>query len=137
MNNYSKSVSLVCILVLALTACRKREEVAEPQQPPQQAAKAEEKPVEKPTVAEALEAIRRAHPNSLQSCYDSEHDAFFIEYAIQQRGSEPDGLMHGWQYLKSDKMYKSANGTWFTQDRSNDDYILIFPDVTALPCKKT
>lgn len=102
-------------------------------------AKVAEKPpvVDKPTVVQALEAISRSHPHSIQVCYDSVNDGFFIEYSVLPDGTSADGFFHGWQFLKFDKFYKASNDTWFTQERLDTDYIHVFPDPTGLPCKKT
>jgi hypothetical protein len=130
------AIGIVVILAMAvagLSGCVKKEKQAV-----EQASQETKTPeAEKPTVIEALEAIRRAHPHSLQACYDKDQDAFFIEYAPLPDGAPADQFYHGWQYLKADKLFKSANGTWFTQERTSADYVLIYPDATSLPCKKT
>lgn len=95
-----------------------------------------EQPAPTPTQDQAIDAIRRAHPHAIQVCYDSVNDGFMIEYRVLADGEKHDGYLHGWKWLKNEKMYQAANGTWFTSERDDSDYVNISPDVFNLPCKK-
>jgi hypothetical protein len=91
----------------------------------------------KPTQAQAIDAIRRSHPHSLQVCFDEVNQGFMIEYSILPDDAKEDQFMHGWKWLKFEPLHLAANGTWFASERAAADYVPIYPDVFNLPCKNT
>lgn len=119
-------------IMVALSGCQEKDR-KQPAPPP----KPEVVEEQKPTQDQAINAIRRSHPHSLQVCFDSVNNGFMIEYSILPDGAPEDGFMHGWKWLKFDKMHPAANGTWFATERAESDYVPIYPDVFNLPCKNT
>jgi hypothetical protein len=128
---------LLALTAYGLAGCVKKEEpVAPPKVTPTPiAAHVNDDP--NPTESQSIDAIRRSHPHSIQVCYDSVNDGFMIQYSVQADGEPKDEWMHGWWWIKNEKFWQAANGTWFTKQREDSDYSQIYPDVFNLPCKKT
>lgn len=91
----------------------------------------------RPNQDQAIDALRRSHPHSLQVCYDAINNGFMIQYAARVDDAPDDDNLHGWFWLKNEKLWQAANGTWFTSLRSDSDYAQIYPEPFNLPCKKT
>lgn len=122
-----KYVAIACMAaILGLSACGKREEpvaVSTPAVSPS------------PTVDEAITAVVRGHPHSLTVCYDQPLNGYFVHYKDAVDGAEPDGNYHGWYFLQKIDFYKAANNTWFIGNQPESSYVVVYPDVTGLPCK--
>lgn len=83
-------------------------------------------------VKEALDAIMRAHPGSTMVCYDNAVSEYYVHYPE----SNGDEYMNGWYRIAYPTMNKSANGTYWVDDRPLEDYTKFYPNVKGLPCKK-
>lgn len=115
---------LVILAVAALVGCGKVEEPAKEQNP-------------LPTGDQATEAILRGHPNSLQVCYDSRLNGFFLDYGpMLPAGADNDNKYHGWLWIEAPNFFLSANGKWFMQELAVDKYVQVYPDTNGLPCKQ-
>lgn len=91
----------------------------------------------RPDQDQAIDAVIRAHPRSLQVCYDSVNNGFMIQYSVLPEGVPADDRMHGWWWIKAEFLWQAANDTWFTKLRDDSDYAQIYPESFNLPCKKT
>jgi hypothetical protein len=83
-------------------------------------------------IPEALDAVKRANPGATLVCYDSESTEFFVHFPDRQ----DDDVMGGWYRISYPELHKSANGTYWADDRPPEDYTRFFPNVKGLPCKK-
>lgn len=91
----------------------------------------------RPNHDQAIDAVSRAHPHSLQVCYDTINNGFMIQYPVLPDDAPADNAMHGWWWIKAEHLWQAANGTWFTKLRDDSDYAQIYPEPFNLPCKKT
>lgn len=88
------------------------------------------------SIDEAIDAVLRAHPNSLQDCYDSSLNAHLLDYGPPlRRGEQDDGYYHGWMLLENVSYHQTQNKIWFITDQPEHNYTHVYPVIDGLPCK--
>ena len=118
---------LIILALVALVGCGKKEEQVTSVPQPLSI-----------TYEQAADAILRAHPKSLQVCYDSKTSGFLLDYGppYEDASLARNDSSRGWYWLKTPDLFLMANGTYFMQDLTPDKYVVVYPDVTNLPCKQ-
>lgn len=86
-----------------------------------------------PSVDQALDAVLRSHPESFKACYETKYNGYFVYYGPVSNDASD---ISGWIFIKNINFNFSSNNTYFTIEQPDKDYMVVFPDVTGLPCKE-
>jgi hypothetical protein len=86
------------------------------------------------TSEEAMVAVMRGHPHSIQVCYDTGLNGYFLQYPPRKEGATDD-VMYGWYFLQKVQYFRASNNTWFIANQPEVNYASVYPDVAGLPCK--
>lgn len=81
--------------------------------------------------SDTLSAMAKAHPGAETVCYDSKHDAYFLHHLADATSVDR------WYYVDAVPFWRLANNTVFTKKLDGNKYVIVYPDVTGLPCKST